>query len=231
MFNTYIYQPLFNFLVYIYQHLSFHDFGIAIIVFTVFIRIILYPLFYKGAKDQSIFQQLAPKLKEIQNKYKDDKEKQVQETMALYKEYKVNPFSPFFLIIIQLPILIALFKVFSNGISKIPELNPLFLGVVNITNPNFIIVALAALAQYYQSKISLPKINKSYKNLSPMEKMNRQMIFLGPIITIAVLFRLPSALALYWLTTTVFSIIQQIIINKHLKLSEIKKEAEKKNKQ
>lgn len=228
LFNSIIYEPIFNFLLFIYHNFSFSDLGIAIIFLTIIIRIVLYPLFYKGAKDQAIMQKIAPRLKEIQTKHKNDKEKQVQATMALYKEHKVNPFSSFLLLLVQLPILIALFKAFSTGIKDTEGLNFISLGLVNLTEANFIIIGLAAIAQYWQSKLAIPKNNKSFKNLSTAERVSRQMVFIGPAITIIFLINLPSALGLYWLTTSVFSAIQQILINKKLNINQEIKEEEKK---
>ncbi len=228
LYNNYIYQPLLHVLVFLYQHFSFHDLGIAIVLLTIIVRIILFPLFHKGAKDQAIMQKIAPKLKEIQIRHKDNKEKQVQETMALYREHKVNPFSQFLLLIIQLPILIALFKIFSKGFQEIQNLHPYFLGFIDLTKPNIIIVLAAAAAQFIQAKLTLPKTDKQSKNLSTAERVSRQMVFIGPIFVVVVFLQFPSALGLYWLTFSVFSVIQQIIINKQLNIEqELKKEGKK----
>lgn len=218
LFNTYLYNPLLNSLIFLYENIPGHDLGIAIIVLTVVIRIVLLPLFYKGAKDQAILQRLAPKIKEIQKDHKDDRAKQAQVMMELYREHKVNPLSQFLIIIIQLPVLIALYWVFLKGIPANGELSHYFLGIIDLSSRSLIIVALAALAQYFQGKLALPKTTKSGGELSPMEKMGRQMIFIGPVLTVMFLSYLPSAVGLYWLTTSIFSVIQQIAINKSLKV-------------
>lgn len=228
LFNSYLYNPLLNFLTYLYHNYSFGDIGIAVIILTVLVRIVLFPVFYKGAKDQAIMQKIAPKLKEIQTKHKDNKEKQVQETMALYKDHKVNPFSQIFLLLIQLPIMIAIFKIFSVGIKTISDLNPYFLGLVDLTQKNLIIVVIAAVLQFYQSKLMLPKIDKNAKNLSATEKMGRQMMYIGPVMTVLIFSSLPSVISLYWLTFSVFSVIQQIVINKRLNINQELKEEGKK---
>lgn len=216
LFNQFLYNPLLNALVFLYENIPGHDLGIAIIVLTIIIRIVLLPLFYKGAKDQAIMQRLAPRIKEIQKDHKDDRAKQAQVLMDLYREHKVNPMSQFLIIIIQLPILIALYWVFLRGIPANAELSHYFLGIIDLSSRNLIVVVLAALAQYFQGKLSLPKITKRAEELSPMEKMGRQMVFIGPVLTIMFLSYLPSAVGLYWLTTSVFSAIQQIAINKRL---------------
>jgi len=222
LFNKFLYEPLLKSLVFLYQNFSFHDLGIVIIILTIIIRFVLFPLFYKGAKDQAIMQRLTPKIKEIQKNHKDDKEKQTQALLDLYKEHKVNPFSGFLLLLIQLPILIALYRVFLSGLSEISHLGPinnLFLGVIDLSQKNVLIVIAAAVIQYYQGKLALPKINKPSNELDIAERMGKQMVFMGPILTFVFLyfFNLPSAVALYWLTTSAFSVIQQIIINKKIK--------------
>ena len=224
-FHNYLYEPLLNFLIYLYHNFSLGDFGVAVILLTLIIRVVLLPIFYKSSRDQAIMQKIAPKLKEIQRIHKEDKEKQIQATLELYREHKVNPFSSFILLFIQFPILIVLFYIFSSGFQAIPGINTSFLGLIDLAKPNFILVVVTAIAQYYQSKLMIPKTDKQFKNLSTQEKMSRQMVFIGPIVTLIIFMRLPSALALYWLTTSVFSVIQQIIINKKININqEVKKE-------
>ena len=96
LFHEILYRPLFNALIFLYQNFSFGDFGIAIILLTIAIRFILFPFFYKSAKDQAILQRLAPKIKAIQAEHKNDREKQAKEMLALYRQHEVNPLSGFF---------------------------------------------------------------------------------------------------------------------------------------
>lgn len=218
LFHKILYQPIFDVLVFLYQCLG--DLGIAIIVLTVLIRVVLFPLFYKGAKDQAVLQRLSPKIKEIQISHKNNREKQASALMGLYREHRVNPFSGFLLILIQLPILIALYRVFMNGFSiEAGFSDSSFLGLIDLSKKSAIIVGLAAVAQYFQGKLSIIKNEKPFKELTSVERMGRQMVYFGPILTIIFLyfFNLPSAVGLYWLTTSLFSVVQQIIINKRLK--------------
>ncbi len=233
IFSEIFYYPLFNALVFLYEYLSFGDLGVAIIALTVLIRLILMPLFYKSAKDQAIIGRLAPRIKEIQKNHKDDLSRQGQAMMDLYREHKVNPFSSIFLLFAQLPILFALYRVFSKGITdetlknlysfivKPAVLDNYFLGVIDLSGRSLLIVVLAALAQFFQGKMALTKINNG-KDLTQMEKMGRQMVFIGPIMTLLFFSMMPAAIGLYWLTTSVFSVIQQIIINKRLAVSDEK---------
>ena len=150
IFDIFLYHPLFNFLVLIYNYLPGHDFGLAVILLTIIIRFILYPLSVKALNSQKVLQDLQPKLKEIQKKYKDDKEKQAKETLELYRTEKINPFSGLFLALVQLPILIALYNVFWKGL-KSTELsnlysfvanptiiNPMLFNMVDLSKPNMV---------------------------------------------------------------------------------------------
>jgi len=224
-FNTILYQPLFNGLVVLYKYVAFEDLGLAIILLTIVIRLILYPLFYHSFKNQTIMQRLQPHVQKIQHDHKHDKEKQAQALMQLYKEHKVNPFSGFLLILVQLPILIVLYNLFLKGltpesfgnlysfITAPSELHHSFLGLLDLSSKSIVIVVLAALLQFLQSRLSLPKTNDD----SPTAKIGRSMIYVGPVMTILILASLPSAIGIYWMTTSAFSIIQQLIINKKLK--------------
>lgn len=234
IYNEFLYRPLLNLLIMLYNLIP--DLGIAIILLTLFIRLLLLPLFYKSSKDQTIMQKhVMPKIKDIQKKHKDNKEKQAKEMMAVYKEHNVSPFSGFLLIIVQLPILIALYRVFLNDFSKsfsnqlyhfvsVPGvIHTTFLGLINLGTKNMWIVFIAVIFQYLQSKFlfSIKKksndVNKKKdKHADIIEKTTKGMIFFGPFITFLILSQLPSAVALYWVTTSIFSTVQQIIINKQL---------------
>lgn len=231
IFNTYLYQPLFNALIFLYDKASFGDIGIAIILLTILVRIVLFPFFYKGARDQAVMQKIAPRVKELQKKHKEDKQKQVEEMMALYKEHKVNPFSSFFLLlVVQLPILLAMFKVFTTGLKNMPQellysfvphvttVNYSFLSTIDLSKSSLVLILLTAVAQYYQAKLALPKSDKAFKDMEMAEMMGYQMMYMGPILTVVVLYTMPSAIALYWLTTTLFSVVQQVIINKKINI-------------
>jgi len=229
MFHTYIYLPLFNALIFLYQNLSFESLGVAIILLTLLIRVVLFPLFYKSAKGQMVMQKLQPLIQKIQHDHKDDKEKQARELMDLYKRNKVNPFSSILMVFVQLPVLIALYRLFAVDFANInfselygfitapSHINTLFLGLIDLKTRSIIMVGLAAAAQYFQGVLTLPKLEKG-KELSAPEKMTRQMVYYAPLFTVLILWQLPSALGLYWLITSVFSVAQQIYINKKVKI-------------
>src|SRR3989344_6163844 len=193
-----------------------------------FFNLLFYhPLFYTTYKNQTIIQKIQPDIKKIQHDHKHNKEKQAQALFELYRQHKINPFSGFFLILIQLPILIALYQVFLKGFS--PELfsnlysfiaapdfiNHTFLGLLDLTKPAIVITALAAGAQYLQGRMSI-RSTAPNQEISPQERIGRQMVFIGPIFTLVILYSLPAAVGLYWLTTSAFSVTQQFLINRSL---------------
>lgn len=231
VFHQFLYRPLLNILVLLYNSVAFHDLGVAIILLTLVIRFLLYPLFKKSLRHQAVMRRIQPHVKRIQKEHKDNREKQAKELLALYKEHNINPFSSFFLLLAQLPVLIALYRVFLKGISSDTfadlyswvhapaNISHLSFGLINLQKPFIVIVALAAIAQYIQAKVSSTQLAAGAKGDPAGEmaaRMSRQMAFLGPVLTLVFLIKLPSAIGMYWLTTSVFTIIQQVVITRSL---------------
>lgn len=242
LFNILLYQPLFNFLILLYDYLPGHDFGIAVIFLTVSIKLIFYPIGAQAIRSQKTLSELQPKIQEVQNKYKNDREKQAKAMMELYKEEKINPFSGCLPLLIQLPILIALYRVFWKGLSPeelsllysfVPRpgmINASFLGIVDLSKstvtlinnnssllwPNVILVLLAGITQFIQTKMVTPKTSKAAAKDGQMNQfsgmLQKQMLYFFPVVTVFFLWKLPSALALYWVVTTVFTILQQYFL-------------------
>jgi len=229
-FHIILYRPLFNLLVWLYEYVPGHDFGVAIILLTIIIRFILYPISVKAVNSQRALQKLQPQIEEIQKKYKTDKEKQASEMLAIYKKEKINPFSGLFLALIQLPILIALYQVFWYGLkpeelsilySFIPNpgsINSLFLQIIDLAKPNIWLAVVSGIVQYYQAKMLLPKKHNLSKKTGVgadmAQAMQKQMVYVLPVITVIILMSLPSALGLYWTISGLFSIGQQYLIVK-----------------
>jgi len=227
IFNVVLYQPLLNGLILLYEYIPGHDFGVAVIILTILIKFALYPLGAKGIKSQKALSGLQPKIKEIQLKYKDNKEEQTKAMMGLYKEKKINPFSGCLPLLIQLPILIALYRVFWRGFqseqmaflySFVPNpgvMNTLFLGLIDLAKPNLVLAVLAGIFQFFQVKMISPKTKSKNKQGSGFsDQMQKQMQYFMPAFTIIILFRMPSAIGLYWVIVTLFTIIQQRFIFK-----------------
>jgi YidC/Oxa1 family membrane protein insertase len=222
MFYTIFYQPIYNLLIFLYNLVPGKDLGIAIILITLIIRLVLYPFSKKAIKSQKELQTIQPEIEKIKEKYKDDKEKMAPELMALYKEKKINPFSSCLPTLIQLPFLIALYQVFLNGLTKENsngalysfisnpgQLNIIAFGFINLADKNWTIAILAGLAQFWQSKMLM---GGGAKQGGMSQMMTNQMIYFMPIFTIFIGANLPAGLTLYWLFTTIFSIIQQYMV-------------------
>ncbi len=238
-FNVILYQPLFNALVFLYEYLPGNDFGVAIIALTLIIRIILYPLTLKSAIIQKRFSELQPKIQEIQQKYKNDKEKQAKEVMSFYQKEKVNPFGGCFPSLLQLPILIALFWVFKKGLEPeqmsflygfVPnpgQIDPTFFSLFNLAETSIILALFAGAFQFFQTKMLMPKQKTKPRGEGQMAQfsnlMQKQMVYFFPVFTIFILWRLPAAIGLYWSVTALFSIFQQYLIVKHHKVNSEKK--------
>lgn len=227
LFNKILYQPLFNFLVLLCKYIPGHDFGIAIIILTILIKLVLYPLGRKAIESQKALSEIQPQIKEIQEKYKNDKEKQVKETLEVYKKAKINPISGFLPLLIQLPILLALYRVFWNGlktnqlnllysfISFSGQINPFFLKIFDLSKSNIILAVTAGILQFLQTKMTIPKIKKNINKTPDISiMMQKQMVYFLPFFTILILFKLPSAVGLYWATSTLFTIAQQYFVFK-----------------
>ncbi len=228
IFNLILYQPLFNGLVLLYLYLPGHDFGVAVIVLTLLIKVLFYPLGTVAIRSQKSLSDLQPKLQQIQKQYKDDKEKQARETMELYKKEKINPFSGCLPLLIQLPILIALYRLFWQGLqpeqtvflySFVPNpgvIDPSFLGTINLSKPNILLALLAGVSQFFQSRMTAPKSQKPKGGTGSQfgDMMQKQMLYFFPAFTVLILWNLPSAIGLYWLVSTIFSIVQQYLVFK-----------------
>ena len=229
-FNVILYQPLFNALVLLYEYLPGHDFGVAVIVLTVIIRLFFYPLMVQAIKSQKSLSELQPKIQEIRSKYKDNKEKQARATMELYQKEKINPFGGCLPLLLQLPILFALYRVFWQGLrpeamdmlySFVPHpgvIDPTFFGIINLGEASLVLAVLAGITQFFQTRMITPKTPKSKKGEGQMAQfsgmMQKQMLYFFPIFTVFILWKLPAAIGLYWIITALFSILQQYLIFK-----------------
>ncbi|MGH7485535.1 MAG: YidC/Oxa1 family membrane protein insertase [bacterium] len=224
-----LYQPLVNALIFLYNTVALHDLGISIILLTLVIRLLLFPFFHKSARQQTIMQRLQPKLKAIQAEHKEDRVKQTEAMMALYREHQVNPFSGFLFLLIQIPVLITLYRIFLYSLSpgafapalyhfvKTPaEFHASFLGLINLGSRSILMVAAAAIAQFFQGRLALPKRTDSKTPLSAQEQITRNMMYVGPLLTLFIFYNFPAAVSLYWLVSSLFSIVQQIVINRDI---------------
>lgn len=227
LFTTIFYQPILNLLVFLYNTVSFQDLGIAIILLTILIKLILWPLGQQSIKSQKSLQDLQPKIEDLKKKYVGDKVGLSQATMALYKEHKINPFSSCLPLLVQLPFLFAVYQVFRDGLgNKLdlvysfiykPEIiNSISFGFLDLGKPNVYLAVLAGLAQFWQAKMMMAKTptvkTEGAKDENMAAIMSKQMLYFMPAITIFIGISLPGGLTLYWFVITVLTALQQLFI-------------------
>jgi len=240
IFDVLLFNPLLNSLVFIYKYIP--DLGVSIIILTVVIKLILYLPSRSSIRSQKSLQAIQPKLQELQKKYKNNKEELGRQTIKFYKENKVNPFSSCLPLLIQLPILIALYRVFiavagtdpatyillgdqlehlyaplRDIFSQIP-IDPHFVGIFDLSQKgNWVLAILAGAAQFWASKMLMakrpPKVPGA-KDEAMTASLNKNMMYFMPIITVVFAYNFPAGLALYWLFSTLFQVAQQYYIFK-----------------
>lgn len=233
LFHLLIHDPLYNILIFLYDTVAFQDFGLAIIAITLILKFALLPLSRKQIESQKQMQELQPELKALQEKYKKDKERQAKEIMAFYKTHKANPLGGCLPLIVQLIFLLAIYNIFLN-ISKegfqvdtstlYPflqnpgQIHTLFLSFLDLSKSNIWLAGITAGFQYWQMKMLMqtkapkdaPTKKEGKEEIADFSQiMMKQMLFLGPILTLVIGMQFPSGLMLYWLTSTLFMIAQQ----------------------
>lgn len=230
IFHVVVYQPVYNAIVFFADIFPGANFGIAIIATTILIKILFLSLSKKQIEAQKKMQEIQPKLKALQEKYKDNKEEQAKAMMNFYRENKVNPFAGCLPILIQIVFLITIYRV----IMKISEtefsvdpsvlysfvhnpgtLSHTFFGIADLAHPSALFAVLAAIGQFYQIKMLMKSKSEEPKKDSEQSEpdfatiMNKQMLYIGPALTLWIGLTFPAGLSLYWLVSTIFSIIQQ----------------------
>jgi len=228
-FTVVFYQPILNLLVFLYNTISFQDLGVAIILLTIIIKAILWPFGKQSIKSQKALQELQPKIDALKKQYGDDKVGLSRATMDLYKESKINPLSSCFPLLIQLPFLFAVYRVFSDGLNNKLDLvysfiyrpeviQGMFLGFLDLNKPSVYLAILAGLAQFWQAKMMMTKKpvvkTEGSKDEGMAAIMNKQMLYFMPAITIFIGVSLPGGLTLYWFVITLLTALQQIVIFK-----------------
>jgi YidC/Oxa1 family membrane protein insertase len=235
LFQILFTQPIFNVLMLLYD--LFGNMALSIIVLTLIVRLALFPLTRKQLKSTKATQAIQPLIADVRKKYKDQKE-QYQAMQAIYKEYGVNPAAGCLPLLIQLPILYGLFFALREGLNTanlntvayLHNLNSLiypflpkfiiqpdpymmwFGGPINLGHPDptHILPILAALATFLQLRMSQPRTRSGAKDT--MTQQMAIMQYIMPIITLVFAWGFPAGLALYWTTTSVFSMVQQYFV-------------------
>ncbi|MEK7548343.1 MAG: YidC/Oxa1 family membrane protein insertase, partial [Patescibacteria group bacterium] len=226
-FTVILYQPLFNLLTFFSFLVPGHSIGWGIILLTIFIRLALWLPQNKALKAPLLMRQYADEIKAIQERFKDDRAAQSQAMLAFYREKGVNPLSGCLPLLIQLPILIVLYQVFIAGLHQTRQdllysftphqdsVNSLFLGIDLARPEPWILPITAALIQFFQSRQMMKMNPPTVRSKDdPMAMMNKQMLYLFPIMTLFISRTLPAGLALYWAASGLVSIIQQYLLVK-----------------
>lgn len=235
MFDTLFYRPILNTLIFLYDTVAIKDLGLAIILITILVRVVLYPFYHKMTEHQAIMNRIKPELDRINKEHKGDKTKQGLLLAELYKENKVNPFFPFIFLIIQIPIVIALYKAINVGINgdvgallykfvaHPGEIKFLSFGLIDLKAQNIAIVLLTTAAQFYQSKLAAPMTQPVKDGEPSIMPTGNTLAMMMSGITLVVLWKLSAAIGIYWLTSTLFSVGQQLISNRQIRNAELKR--------
>lgn len=231
LYNEILYRPLANALVFLTGALPGHDMGMAIILLTLLVRAIIFPITHRSLVTQIKMKNLEPEINKIRESQKNNAEEQGRQIMELYKKHGVNPLSGCLLLLIQLPILIALYHLFWKGILagevalypfvQMPEfIQTNFLGLVDLGSKNWILAFLAGLSQFLQMKLATPSIPKGGATLR--EEMSRaiaiQSLYVFPVLIFFISIRFPAALPLYWTASNVFATLHEAVVRRRAKL-------------
>lgn len=215
-FFTFIAKPLFTLLSYL--HGIFGNWGWAIVVMTIIVRLVLYPLTYKGMVSMNKLKELAPKVKELQKKYGDDKQKLNTHMMELYKKHGANPMGGCLPILLQIPVFFAVYRVLQNAIELKGAEWILWVEDLAVMDPYFILPVAMGLTMFIHQRITPTTFN------DPMQE--KIMKFL-PLIFTFFFVTFPAGLTLYWFTNNLASIVQQFYVNRLFAKKNEEQKAEK----
>lgn len=232
LFHDYLYVPIYNLLIFFVGIIPGGDVGLAVIVVTLLVKFAVSPLSIQAVKTQRQMKRIEPNLKEIREKYKDDRETQAREMMKLYKNNGIRPFSSIFAVLIQLPILIALYLVFYREallnvnadliysfVTLPATISPYFLGFFETTGHSVTLALFAAAAQFVQAYFTIP-VPPKVENPSgkpSMEEFGRAMAlqtrYVLPLL-IGMFAYVSSAIALYFIASSIFALLQEVYVRK-----------------
>lgn len=240
-FFTLFYQPLYNALVFLVSVIPSGNVGIAIITLTLAVRVATLPLSHRAVIAQKKLRDVAPHVEQVKEKHKDNKQEQAKKVMELYRAHGINPFSGLILVVIQLPIIFALYYVLVKGLPSLnadilysfvhlPDgaLNMNLLGISLAAKHNIILALIASITQFFQIKLSIPPTPKpapgaitSFKD-EFARSFSTQTRFILPLVIFGVAYTFPAAVALYWITSNLFSIVHELYVKR--KASDIAEE-------
>lgn len=238
LWTTIFYQPIYNALIFIINNVTWGDVGFGIILLTIIVKFILFPLTKKSIRSQVLMKRVEPELKRIKKEF-PNKEEQAKKTFELYKKYDVNPFSGCLVVLLQLPIIFALYYVFYKGLAL--ETGPLysfvhaplnphtnFLGLFEVHGKSIILALFAGITQFIQGYLAAPVKSKVevVTEVAPTEpktfqeqlsdSMQMNVRYILPIFIAFIAYQISAAVALYWITSNIFTIAQEWYIRRSL---------------
>ncbi|RJQ34933.1 protein translocase component YidC [Candidatus Parcubacteria bacterium] len=232
-FNTLVYEPLYNGLVFFVSLIPSHDVGLAVIALTIVVRFILFPLSRRAIETQIQMKKIAPEVEALKEKFKDKREEQGRAILALYRERGVRPFASFALLLVQLPILIGLYWVFSHG--GLPEVNMallysfvpvpesiemVFLGIIAMDGHSILLAALAGVTQFVYTRLSTGKRTPVAQpagasfSADMARSFDLQVRYILPVMVAVISYYVVAAAPLYWATSNLFMIGQEYLMGR-----------------
>jgi YidC/Oxa1 family membrane protein insertase len=229
-FITTIYQPLYNILVFFIDFVPGHNVFWATVLLTIFVKVALLPLAKKAMISQIKMKGIQEDVKKLQNEHDGTKEELTREIMALYKDKKVNPFSPILIILIQLPIILSLYFIFKSGLpgidvellySFIPfplSVDMVYFGI-DLAGKSILLAALTGITQFFYIRRTFSKNNTTTsdnKTAADIQKaLSFQFTYIMPFVITFIAYTLPAVISIYWITSNIFAYIQDIYIRNH----------------
>lgn len=238
IWNEIFYQPIYNILIFIVNNVTFGDVGFAIIIVTILVKLALSPLTKKSIKSQILMKKMEPEIKQLKKDF-PNKEEQAKKTFELYKKYGTNPFSGCIVVLIQLPVIFALYYVFLKGlsldtgaiysfISKPISMNTSFLGLIELGGKSMFLAILAGVTQFIQGYLASPvkpDVEIIPAGAKPEPKsfqdelsgsMQTNVKYILPIFIVFISWKISAAVALYFVISNIFTIVQEWYIRRSL---------------
>lgn len=237
IWHTFFFDPVYNTLVFFIDIFPGGDVGLAIVATVIVVKLALFKVSIKAVRTQKVLREIEPKLREIKEKNKDDREAYARAMMELYKDSGINPFASILVMFIQIPFIIALyFSVMTGGGVALPEINTdllyrfipspetvsmMMFGVFDITARSLPLALIAGIGQYFHTYYAMPALAPREKDAAPnfkddlMRNMHLQMRYVMPLIIVVVAYTLSAAIAIYFIVTSVMSLIQELFVRKY----------------
>lgn len=236
IWHTLFFDPVYNGLIFFIDVIPGGDVGLSIIAITIVVKVILLPLSIRAAKTQKAMREIEPQLKQLQEKHKSDREALARSTMELYRESGIRPLSTILLMLLQLPIIFALYlAVLRGGGVPLPDINfdllyffvpapetvdMIFLGFINIAEKSLPLAFLAGFTQFIHAQLSLPKLEPRKEGVTDMKadfarSMNVNMRYVLPVVIGVVAYTFSASVALYFTISNLVAIAQEFVLRKH----------------